>query len=122
MSPRANSYRAASAGSFARSARFSGFPAYVSLSRLMIDSSGYVANSCRMKFDPMNPQPPVTRIRFMFDSTTEVFVSHQPAASELVQELRSVLNNTNPKREQGACRSTLVARPRSRFGLVMFLD
>ena len=38
----------------------------------------------------------------------------------LVQELRRVLNNTNPKRERG--RMSLDSRPRSRFGLVWFLD
>src|SRR5579863_6525406 len=42
--------------------RLCGFPAYVSLSRLTTepDSSCIL---CRIKFDPINPAPPVTRIR-----------------------------------------------------------
>ena len=44
------------------SARFSRMPAYVSLSRFTTwASSPYLLNRKRMKFDPMNPAPPVTR-------------------------------------------------------------
>src|SRR6267142_2284837 len=56
-SPCTNVYRE----SFARSARFAGFPAYVSLSRLTTRSSACVARTWRMKLEPMNPHPPVTR-------------------------------------------------------------
>src|SRR5271157_2683700 len=48
-----------------RSARLSGLPAYVRLSRLVIEMSGSTSNSRRMKLAPMNPQPPVTSMRLI---------------------------------------------------------
>src|SRR5438093_4103884 len=49
-----------------RSRRFSGFAAYVSLSRTT--TSCPLRTARRTKFDPMNPAPPVTRRRTTRDS------------------------------------------------------
>src|SRR6266478_7439995 len=44
------------------SARLSGLPAYVSLSKFTISTSRWDLSRCRIKFDPIKPAPPVTRI------------------------------------------------------------
>src|SRR5258708_18650903 len=59
MSPRTREYR----GSLAMSARLSGLPAYVSLSKFTISTEYWEGSRCRIKFDPIKPAPPVTRTR-----------------------------------------------------------
>jgi hypothetical protein len=52
------------------SLKFSGFPAYVSLSILMtFPSKSDFSNMYRMKLLPINPQPPVTSKHFIFKAT-----------------------------------------------------
>src|SRR5690349_5243147 len=48
-------------------ARFLMFPAYVNLSRFTTEESP-VPSHCRMKFEPMNPAPPVIKIEDMMIS------------------------------------------------------
>src|SRR6266446_5922508 len=43
------------------SARLSGLPAYVSLSKFTISTLCWDVSRCRIKFDPIKPAPPVTR-------------------------------------------------------------
>src|SRR5262245_64476227 len=56
MSPCTNAMRSAT------SSRFGRFPAYVSRSSTTTRSPGCCSTQYRVKFDPMNPAPPVTRM------------------------------------------------------------
>jgi len=47
---------------FPVSSRLAGLPEWVSRSKLMIRQPALTFRLCRMKFDPMNPAPPVTGI------------------------------------------------------------
>src|SRR5688572_7454264 len=57
MSPCSNAMRPS------RSSRFARLPAYVSRSSTITSSSGWRSTQYRVKFEPMNPAPPVTSTR-----------------------------------------------------------